>query len=224
MFNIDLPTFDFEWTERKRIAVAIVCALAALGAAGGGVYYAWLTSTPPMPQTVEDAAKLMKDPRFARLPESRKAEYMQVARTVMAATPRDDRREAFRTLASDPAARKNMREMMQAQMEQRIVAFAQASPKERDKMLDTMIDQMEMMRKLMPARASAGNASGGSGGGDRPSPRGPRDPRERMKGFLEHGNPQMGALAMQFMQALDNRRKERGLPPMQRFGPGARNG
>lgn len=221
MFSFELPGFDFQWTERKKVATAIVCLMLALGAMAYAGYYTWLTGIPPMPQTAEEAARLMKDPRFTRLPETRKEEYMQVVRTVMNATPREERREAFRAFASDPAARQNMREMMQHQMEQRILSFAKASKEERKKTLDQMIDQMEAMRALMPSRPANANGPGGADGG---GPRGPRDPQSRVKGFMEHGNPQMGALAMQFMQALDNRRQERGLPPMQGMGPAGTRG
>lgn len=120
--------------------------------------------------------------------------------------------------------------MSRTAFRQRIDDYFQAPPTERRAVLDRQIDQEEMFRKAMQA---GGGAMGGFGGGP-PSggpppgapPGGPGGPpggggppsgddaRNRwMKGIIDSTSPEQRARFTEHRRAIEERRRERGLPP-----------
>jgi hypothetical protein len=99
--------------------------------------------------------------------------------------------------------------MMARQFEQRYDEFMEMSPEEQRKELDKRIDEME-------ARGGAG----GQGGGRRGPPNiDPKKAEQIRKKMLDWTTPEQRAKFENGMNRMNDRRKERGLPPMPP-GPG----
>ena len=204
----------------SRKTFAIVMTVVGVAVLTGGLYYAWLITPPPMPETAEEGLATIGSSRYQRLPEYRKAEYLTRTRELMGNLSDEQRRAMFERRRTDESIRDSMREVRRDMMRQRIVEFARAAPHERKKILDQAIDMQEAMRQRMDNRPRP-ERTRGEGGGDR-SNRGDRgDRRGRMRDHIqnriEQGNPQMGAMRMEFFKEMRERREERGLPNR---GPG----
>jgi hypothetical protein len=208
----------------QRKYVNIVLLVAAVAALGFGGYYAWLMIPPSMPQTAEEALATLASPRFDQMSESRKKDYLQTAGELMSKLDETQRKEMYEKMRTDEDARDAMREIRMDQMNQRMRQFAMATPAERNKILDEIIDQQEKMRREMEAAAASRPAPSTSGSAQGSQRRGPSEGwegrmRERVKSRAEHGNPQRGGLAHEFRSALMARREQRGLPATGGFGP-----
>lgn len=98
-------------------------------------------------------------------------------------------------------------------MRDRLTSLQAMTPKDRRVELDRWIDDMEARRKQWEARADSGQ--GGPRGG-RPDfenmSQAQRD--QRSKERLDRTSPEMRATMQQLMSMVNDRRKERGLPPM----------
>jgi hypothetical protein len=98
--------------------------------------------------------------------------------------------------------------MVAKQFEQRYEEFIAMSPEEQRKELDKQIDEME-------ARGGSGRPGGGRGGRPNIDPKRADAIRKKM---LDWTTPEQRAKFESGMQIMNDRRKERGLPPM--AGPG----
>jgi hypothetical protein len=221
--------------NKKILVVALI--LVGVGTLSGGVYYTWLITPPGPPKTAQEAMKTIGSARYERMPEYRKQEYLEQAQKLFHEMPEDQRRALWQNGEQNPAVHQAMREMHENAMNKRMEDFAKATPEQRTKMLDEIIDQME---KGGRGRGPWGGRPGGPGAGPG-SPPGPQaaganpqghrpggpghrhDPgrmKNRIKRMAEQGNPQRAALRTEFFRAIQERRKQRGLPPM--TGPGPR--
>jgi hypothetical protein len=215
---------DFQKNKKLWVAALI---LAGAGTLSGGVYYTWLITPPGLPKTAQEAMKTIGTTRYERMPDYRKQAYMEQAQKLFHEMPEDQRRALWQDGERNPAVRDAMREMHENAMTKRMEDFAKAAPAERIKLLDQFIDQME---KGGMGRGPWGGRPGGPGGGPgngaadrRGGPGGPGGPghqhgpghmRDRIKHMAQEGNPQRAALRGEFFQAIQERRKQRGLPPM----------
>lgn len=129
----------------------------------------------------------------------------------------------------------SQRELMQGQIKMMTGLTRQVlqMPKsQRNALLDIFIDTMEAGRKRMEERAakaaanpnSSGDAGQGGGegqGGDGARRRGPRTEEERDKArrdFFDNMSPEDRATMVEGIRLMNDRRRERGLPPMPAMG------
>jgi len=187
----------------------VVCGLMALGVCtlAGGAYATWLMIPPPLPQTPQQALRTIGTGRYERMPDYRKAEYLDQARRLLDEVPPEQRRELFQQARTDENVRQALGRVRQHERVQRALTFANANPDERVQLLDDAIDRMEERRARMRANrpdASRRDRSGSEGREDRRS-RG----RERFLARFEHGNPQINSLIGEYHRAMRQRRQER---------------
>jgi hypothetical protein len=110
--------------------------------------------------------------------------------------------------------------------------YVKLSPAEKRKHLDQQINRMEEMRKRMQQRPpqapgggpQQGNGSRGFGGGPRGEsrPQTPDDRERRRQQRLDRSSPRERQLRDMYRRDLENRRRERGLPPTPSFPRGGR--
>jgi len=219
--------------NRKKI-LTVVLVLVSAGVLTGGVYYTWLITPPGLPKTAQEGLKTIGSARYERLPEYRKQDYLQRTQELMAKMPEQERQQLMQESRDNPAMRQSFRAIGENFLNQRLMEYAKASPEDRVKMLDAIIDAQEKGQGFFGPR---GGGPGGMGRRDQPrasgnsspqnGPRGdhPRGPghggrmRQRMQHFAQEGNPQRAGLMGEFFEAMRQRRIERGLPE----GPGGRH-
>lgn len=135
-----------------------------------------------------------------------------------------DKQKAIREEAKklSPESR---RELMQGQMKMMTNMTKQllAMPKsQQNAVLDLFIDGMEAMRKQQEQRMAKANSSGNeSGGGDRPRrpPVSDEERDQRRREFFDNMPPEDRATFSEGIRAMNDRRRERGMPPMRMFPP-----
>jgi hypothetical protein len=103
--------------------------------------------------------------------------------------------------------------------QQRMDEFFQLPPDAQRQRLDEMIDRMEQRRK---ERAQNPNANRGNRGGDRNRNLTDAQRDQRRKERLDRTSPKMRAQFTEFGRRMNDRRAERGLPPVE--GRGGRGG
>lgn len=218
------------WTRRNKIILISVLVPVAVVSIVAGSYRAWLATPPALPQSAEEAIATIGSPRFERMPDYRKREYVEQARRLMRDLPEDERTKMRQSLRSDPNVRDAMGQVMRQMMVERATAFARAAPADRARLLDEAIDEMTRRRagreggsRERLGRSGGGAGSGGGGGGGRPPRDDNRDGRraqmqQRMMQFIQKGNPQTSALIGEYFRALRQRREERGLGQPNRRG------
>jgi hypothetical protein len=210
--------------DKKKKTILFATLFSVVGAAvlSGGIYYTWLITPPSPPKTAEDAVSTIGSARFNRLPESRKAEYMEQTRTLVDKLPEDQRHKLFEKMHESPEARESMHQAMEATMMKRAEDFAKADPQERIRILDEMIDRMETRRKEREANGQADNRGPGNGqpggfgrGHGGPGGRG-GNRANRIKRSAQEGNPQAAGLRREFHKAMQQRMEQRGITPPNR--------
>lgn len=98
------------WSRRKRLVVGSVCVVVAAGALAGGVY-AMIASMPPgMPETADEAVRVMGSDKFDMLDDGRKAQYAAEAGRLLAGLSDEERRELLRGRENREALRNLMME------------------------------------------------------------------------------------------------------------------
>jgi len=151
---------------------------------------------------------------------------------------KDDERRALmeqmraKMSSLSPAARRTafegMRQAFERRTEQHIDQILAMSKADRTKAIDADIDRMEKMRAQMDANAkAAANAQSQNDSKKGPSGQGRRggiqsdDQRvDRLRSRLDRSTPEMRAKRNAYMQLVNVRRQERGLPPMTARGRG----
>jgi hypothetical protein len=157
------------------------------------------------------------DSQLTKVKELRKQMTSDAARNL----PEEKRRELWKQFGKEmqqltPAQRRQLGAERQRAFEDRIRKFLKMSKAEKAKFLDQEIDRMEAMRKRFQANAAKGpgaNALAAGGAGGRRS-RDPDERERRRKQFLDNTTPEARALRADFMRQLQQRRQQRGLPPM----------
>lgn len=131
----------------------------------------------------------------------------------------DDRRAKFDefrnvTRGMSESQRRELGREMQRRREADLRRYTQLTPAEKKQRLDRDINREQQFRQRMQNNPPAGGGGGGPrgpGGG-----RGPNTPESRERGrqqYLDHTSPEYRELRDQYRRDLENRRRERGLPP-----------
>jgi hypothetical protein len=163
------------------------------------------------------------DPQVAKVVELQKKLFNEDS-----PVPREERRKAFGELRQemekltpqqrDQLMRDNPPPFMR-RMQENIVAYFDLPEDQRTAALDKQIDDMEKQRKEWAKRRAE---RGGGARGDRPRGFGrnmdPSQQNQMRKRMLDNTSPQQRAMFGEYFKQLQQRRKERGLPPMR--GPG----
>jgi hypothetical protein len=131
-------------------------------------------------------------------------------------------RDTMRNLSSE------QRDALLAEGRQREIdameRFRQMSPAEKKKHLDEQINRQEEFRKQIEQRSTSGNAPGfgrANRGQNRAAPT-PEEQERRRQQRLDRSTPRERELRDQYRKAMDQRRRERGLPA--NSGPPGRPG
>ena len=139
---------------------------------------------------------------------------MEQMRAKMNSLSADARRTAF----------EGMRTAFERRNEQHIDQILAMSPADRNKALDADIDRMEKMRAQMEANAKSAQAGGQNDSKKGQGRRGgnPSDDQrvDRLRNRLDRSSPEMRAKRNAYMQLVNARRQQRGLPPMTGRGRG----
>lgn len=217
----------------KKVLQAAVAVLLLAGVGYAGWRFWPVTAPDPEGLSETELVTTIATVDFSRLSPEQRAAYAQ---RLMADDV--DRRAMFRQghdlpEAERQQARQNMREIMQAGMNQRMNEYFQLTTQaQKNAYLDKMIDEMQKRRaeweqrrqnrpqeERPPAEARTDNPSAdenanrrGGGGRHTPSP-------ERVKTRIENRDPYEHAQRMQFFEDMRKRMTERGITPPQR-GPG----
>jgi len=192
----------------KRIVI-IGSIVAALGLTGAWLL-GWFSGNRALAEVQQLQSKLA-DPSMKD--EERRA-LMEQMRAKMNSLSPDARRTAF----------DGMRQAFEKRSQQHIAQILAMSPADRNKALDADIDRMQKMRAQMDANAknaaASGTAGNASGNGQRGQGRAQRafasdDQRvDRLRNRLDRGTPEMRATRNAYMQLINARLQQRGLPPM----------
>lgn len=211
------------WSKKHIISILVIIAGAAVLV--GGAITAYRMTPPGMPGTVEEGLATVGTPRFDRLPDYRKEEYLEHMRSLMENMDQQRREELISQVRGDEQMRGILRRVAFSGMMKQVEQYAQADPQERLRIIDEFID-MRQQRRGGPGggppgrggdtggrpdsrRDSSTNRDGSSRSG--PGRRGPS--RERIMNRIEEGNPQRGALMSEFFEAVREREKQRGIEP-----------
>lgn len=190
---------------RRVVGVSVLAVLAACVLAGGS-YYVWLTTPPPLPRTAVEAGKLLTSPRYQRLPEHRRLEYMpRIVELYDHASPEEQKQ--LRALRHDTANREAVKQAVRDRIVMEMAKYAKADDFERRRMVDQVIAMQEMM---VAHERSKGSRE------DTPERQARRARRQsemirEIQGQIEHGNPQHQAYVGEFFKALMARRRQMGL-------------
>jgi hypothetical protein len=189
---------------KRTIIAATSLAIVTLAA---GWLFGWFSEDPAVAEVRQMQAKLA-DPNLK--PDDRRVMF-QTMRTKMDGLSQPVRQQLW----------EDNRQVFEKRMEQHVNELIAMSPKDRAKALDADIDRMQKMQAQR--QADAKNNPNAQGGGQRQGNRGQAlsdDQRiDRTKNRLDRSTPGMRASRQAYVQMMDQRLKERGLPPMQPGGP-----
>lgn len=197
-------------SAKKKTTVIALGVLAPVVLASG-LYYAYLITPPPMPETFDQAIDTMDSARFKRLPDYRKAEYATQARRLFAELPRERQEEIGRQMGDDETLRRMRREMGRGADVERYKAFSRASRQEKIRTLDAEIARQEAQRAERQERPRQSDAQRQTRAGEQ---RGTQSATQVVRRMVQQDNPQTGAfgLGAEYRRALKERRKQLGLP------------
>lgn len=184
----------------------IVLPLLAVAALVFGGYQAWLRTAPPMPETVDDVEGLLNSARYARLSNAEKRPYQERMNEMWGSLSREDRKQLGERLEDNPEARQEAFEQGMRTMYKTMVI--QQDEAARNVMLDMIINQMESAEGRQRRQDDLAS---------RDTPEGQEreaEARQRMFDWLDKGDPQTMGYGSEFFKLLQDRRKQRGLPPL----------
>jgi hypothetical protein len=195
--------------KKKTLVVAL--AVVAPVVLVSGLYYAHLTTPPPVPKTFEQAVKTMGSGRYQRLPHYRKAEYAGQATRLFTELPPERREQVRKDMAENETLGPIAREMGRGTEIELYKAFSRAPRVARVKMLDAEIQRREAARTARQER-SRQSATQRQAQAGRQGPT--RTATQVVRGMVQQDNPQTGAfgLGAEYSKAMRERRKELGLP------------
>lgn len=191
--------------NKSKLIKLVLLPVIALTVLTFGGYQAWLRTPPAMPETADDVESLLNSPRYARLSNVEKRPYQERMNEMWGSLSKEDRKWLGEQLEDNPDAR-------QEAFEQGIRTFyttmiVQQDEAARNAFLDMMIDQMESSQAR--EKRQEGLASRDTPEGKERQAEGMR----KMMDWLDKGDPQAMGYGSEFFKMLQNRRKERGLPP-----------
>ena len=190
---------------KTKLIKLVLLPLLALAALVFGGYQAWLRTPPAMPETVDDVEALLNSPRYARLSNTDKRPYQERMNEMWGSLSKEDRKWLGEQLEDNPDARQEAMEQGIRTMYRTMII--QQDEAARNAMLDMIINQME---------SAEGRNRRQEDQARRDTPEGKEQEeqgRRRMLDWLDKGDPQAMGYGSEFFKMLQNRRKERGLPP-----------
>ena len=190
---------------KTKLIKLVLLPLLALAALVFGGYQAWLRTPPAMPETVDDVEALLNSPRYARLSNTGKRPYQERMNEMWGSLSKEDRKWLGEQLEDNPDARQEAMEQGIRTMYRTMII--QQDEAARNAMLDMIINQME---------SAEGRNRRQEDQARRDTPEGKEQEeqgRRRMLDWLDKGDPQAMGYGSEFFKMLQNRRKERGLPP-----------
>lgn len=219
---------------KLKFLVGILCTIAIATLIGGG-YWWWLTTPPAMPETVDEAIDLVQSPRYKRLPETRRAAYMEHATQIFQEADDESKKRIRDQVRDSPELQEAVRDAMVDRLLGMARDYAKADEFNRVTILDRVIAMQELGAQRMAQRqrerqqqggssANAGGNAPGSGAGsssdssetdeERRARREQRrdEFREFVEDQIETGNPQSQAYVAEFFKNLRERRIQLGLP------------
>lgn len=189
------------------VGVLVVVAVAVLGAGG---YYVWLTTPPPMPTTMEEAADLLSSDRYHRLPDSRRYDYMQRATQLFENATDEQKKQLAKQLRKSPKDHGLISKVVEDRINMEVRHYILADDFERRVIIDRAIG----LQMLAEARQAARPAKA-------ITPERQARIENRKTAFatmvedrLEKGNPQQQSYVGEFVKAMMDRRKQMGLEPL----------
>lgn len=191
---------------RRRIFAGVL-AVAALCVLLAGGYYMWLTTPPPMPTTVEAAAAVLQSPRYRRLPEVRRFDYMQRAAELFDSATPEQQKQLEKAARSNPASREAFWQAVEDRIFMEVRNYVKADDFDRRQIVDRVIAMQEiaMAQRRQRPRTAERQAR---------HERRQAQAIERLKDRVQSGNPQHQAYFDEFLMALMDRRKQMGLDPL----------
>ncbi len=168
----------------------------------------WFSSNPAIAE-VQQLQQKMADPNLKDADRQALREQM---RAKMESLSPDARRAVFEA----------GREVFEKRFESHVDQILTMSPAERNKALDADIDQMDKraadFAKRQQAAGAGGKAPPGAQNGGKKGNRQPAVNDEqrlsRLRSRLDRGTPESCAKRAEYTRLIDDRRKQRGLPPM----------
>lgn len=200
---------------KKKLSTVAVLVLAVCSLAGGWWWYDTYYRLPGLPTTVDEAVKVIGSPAFKRLPQDRRAAYLETSRKLFEKMPMQERREYMRAMRNTPegkaAAQEAGAEMMMVQAK----SFAQLNDLTRNLLLDQLIKAQENMTKKAKENAANAKPVSAEQKAQRDASRAAAmaEAKAYIQKQIESGNPQRQALVGEGMKALRARRIAQGLPP-----------
>jgi len=191
--------------QNKKIKLVLLPMLAIAALAIGG-YQAWLRTPPAMPETVDDVEALLDSDRYARLSNIEKRPYQERMNEMWGKLSKEDRKRLGEALEDNPDARQDAFEQgMRTMYKTMIIEQDEAA---RNAMLDMMIDRMESAEGKRRRQEDLAS---------RETPEGKKreaEARARMFDWMDKGDPQAMGYGSEFFKLMQQRREERGLPPL----------
>lgn len=184
--------------------------LAAAGSIGGGCYYWWLTRPPPMPTNIDEAIAIVSDPRYLRLPESRREPYLAKSRELAQKLGKEDRERIRKQVENNPELRKAVQGAMEDQLLIMARDYAKADAVKRKVLVEMAVWGQELGRRRAQESVDASKSD--------PEAEKRREEQRNefvkyMENRVEHGNPARQGYAMEFFKAIADRRRELGMDP-----------
>lgn len=184
----------------------IVLSTLAVAALSLGCYQAWLRTPPAMPQTVDDVESLLNSARYTRLSNAEKRPYQERMNEMWGSLSKDDRKLLGERLEDNPEARQEAFEQGMRTMYKTMIINQDEA--QRNVMLDMIINQME---------SAEGRQRREDDLASRDTPEGKEreeEARQQMFDWMDKGDPQTMGYGSEFFKLLQDRRTERGLPPL----------
>lgn len=189
--------------KNKRLLVILLPAF-ALASLGVGGYLAWLGTPPAMPETVEEIEALLLSDRYQRLTNAEKRPYQEHINEMWGRLSKADQERLMKYVRANPETQE---EAMQGFVRTFYGALSQDEAV-RNAMIDMVINQME---------SPQGRRHRAEQEARRSTPEGQEHEEEAKRkffGWLDKGDPQTMGYGSEIMKFFQERRKQRGLPPL----------
>lgn len=193
--------------NKKKLLLTIgLPVLAAVVLMLGG-YAAWRMTPPAMPDTVDDVETLFASSRYQRLSKAEQRPYLEHVNEMWSKLEDSEDRKRLRAFFKDnPDTRQDaMEQGMRTWYRTMVMDLDEAS---RNMMLDMLINQMESAEGKRRQREDRARMNTPEGQEQRD------EGMRRMMNWLDQGDPQALGYGSEFFKLLQERREERGLPPL----------
>lgn len=191
--------------ERKKKIMAGVLGVLAIGALVFGGWQAWLRVPPSMPEDVGQVEALLNDPRYLRLAAADKRRYQERINEMWGSLDDDGKQRLGKLIRSSPDSQDEGIQQMRLMYKTMVIDQSEAG---RNVTMDMMINAME---------ANGGRERMQQGADRERTPEEQEreaEGRKKMWEFLDSGDPQGLGYGSEFFKLMQQRRVERGLPPL----------